>query len=503
MMDYAPLRDSARRARQQHTAAAYEASLRQALSYAPVPTGPGGGPRTPTPGAAGAPFVPPPSSHEAPPSPPPRDDLRQSLVRAQQNAQAQLQALVLHQRQLAAALRDLAEGAVPRAEHACRVAGRRGDDAVAAANTVRRELAEQQTQNDAQQRHVRQSIAALRLALDERPTQRQCADLASQTVARWVESDPGAEAWVRRAARSAVGAALGDGGALSAELEDRVARAARTAAAQAAERAAKEIVDKGDFLREAVEAVAQRAGGRVWGDNHKATLRDECAGVAARAASDAVERLVAEYGDRTGAKVAAALEEARVHARAGKEHRDQSAHLLEGATASLAALRKRVDDVDRRHAATHGESAANVEATLAALLVRLESVERQAPNDPGQPLRALEARLALADRAAERRHALLHPLELLERVVVLRSRRRAASSHDARRVARGHWALRRRARLRWLGQRARRARAVSGSTKRGSPRLVGADSVCHATYEIRRCVPTPGVALRCGQSTRR
>ena len=34
MMDYAPLRDSARRARQQHTAAAYEASLRQALSYA-------------------------------------------------------------------------------------------------------------------------------------------------------------------------------------------------------------------------------------------------------------------------------------------------------------------------------------------------------------------------------------------------------------------------------------------------------------------------------------
>ena len=182
--------------------------------------------------------------------------LRQSLVRAQQNAQAQLQALVLHQRQLAAALRDLAEGAVPRAEHACRVAGRRGDDAVAAANTVRRELAEQQTQNDAQQRHVRQSIAALRLALDERPTQRQCADLASQTVARWVESDPGAEAWVRRAARSAVGAALGDGGALSAELEDRVARAARTAAAQAAERAAKEIVDKGDFLREAVEAVA-------------------------------------------------------------------------------------------------------------------------------------------------------------------------------------------------------------------------------------------------------
>ena len=367
MMDYAPLRDSARRARQQHTAAAYEASLRQALNYAPVPTGPAGaGPRTPTPGAAGAPFVPPPSSHEAPPSPPPRDDLRQSLVRAQQNAQAQLQALVLHQRQLAAALRDLAEGAVPRAEHACRVAGRRGDDAVAAANTVRRELAEQQTQNDAQQRHVRQSIAALRLALDERPTQRQCADLASQTVARWVESDPGAEAWVRRAARSAVGAALGDGGALSAELEDRVARAARTAAAQAAERAAKEIVDKGDFLREAVEAVAQRAGGRVWGDNHKATLRDECAGVAARAASDAVERLVAEYGDRTGAKVAAALEEARVHARAGKEHRDQSAHLLEGATASLAALRKRVDDVDRRHAATHGESAANVEATLAA-----------------------------------------------------------------------------------------------------------------------------------------
>ena len=180
MMDYAPLRDSARRARQQHTAAAYEASLRQALNYA--------GPRTPTPGAAGAPFVPPPSSHEAPPSPPPRDDLRQSLVRAQQNAQAQLQALVLHQRQLAAALRDLAEGAVPRAEHACRVAGRRGDDAVAAANTVRRELAEQQTQNDAQQRHVRQSIAALRLALDERPTQRQCADLASQTVARWVES---------------------------------------------------------------------------------------------------------------------------------------------------------------------------------------------------------------------------------------------------------------------------------------------------------------------------
>ena len=272
---------------------------------------------------------------------------------------------------------------MPRAEHACRVAGRRGDDAVAAANTVRRELAEQQTQNDAQQRHVRQSIAALRLALDERPTQRQCADLASQTVARWVESDPGAEAWVRRAARSAVGAALGDGGALSAELEDRVARAARTAAAQAAERAAKEIVDKGDFLREAVEAVAQRAGGRVWGDNHKATLRDECAGVAARAASDAVERLVAEYGDRTGAKVAAALEEARVHARAGKEHRDQSAHLLEGATASLAALRKRVDDVDRRHAATHGESAAHVEATLAALLVRLESVERQAPNDPG------------------------------------------------------------------------------------------------------------------------
>ena len=108
MMDYAPLRDSARRARQQHTAAAYEASLRQALSYAPVPTGPAGGPRrTPTPGAAGAPFVPPPSSHEAPPSPPPRDDLRQSLVRAQQNAQAQLQALVLHQRQLAAALRDL------------------------------------------------------------------------------------------------------------------------------------------------------------------------------------------------------------------------------------------------------------------------------------------------------------------------------------------------------------------------------------------------------------
>ena len=400
MMDYAPLRDSARRARQQHTAAAYEASLRQALSYAPVPTGPGGGPRTPTPGTAGAPFVPPPSSHEAPPSPPPRDDLRQSLVRAQQNAQAQLQALVLHQRQLAAALRDLAEGAVPRAEHACRVAGRRGDDAVAAANTVRRELAEQQTQNDAQQRHVRQSIAALRLALDERPTQRQCADLASQTVARWVESDPGAEAWVRRAARSAVGAALGDGGALSAELEDRVARAARTAAAQAAERAAKEIVDKGDFLREAVEAVAQRAGGRVWGDNHKATLRDECAGVAARAASDAVERLVAEYGDRTGAKVAAALEEARVHARAGKEHRDQSAHLLEGATASLAALRKRVDDVDRRHAATHGESAAHVEATLAALLVRLEGVERQAPNDPGQPLRALEARLdALAKTA--------------------------------------------------------------------------------------------------------
>ena len=400
MMDYAPLRDSARRARQQHTAAAYEASLRQALSYAPVPTGPGGEPRTPTPGTAGAPFVPPPSSHEAPPSPPPRDDLRQSLVRAQQNAQAQLQALVLHQRQLAAALRDLAEGAVPRAEHACRVAGRRGDDAVAAANTVRRELAEQQTQNDAQQRHVRQSIAALRLALDERPTQRQCADLASQTVARWVESDPGAEAWVRRAARSAVGAALGDGGALSAELEDRVARAARTAAAQAAERAAKEIVDKGDFLREAVEAVAQRAGGRVWGDNHKATLRDECAGVAARAASDAVERLVAEYGDRTGAKVAAALEEARVHARAGKEHRDQSAHLLEGATASLAALRKRVDDVDRRHAATHGDSAANVEATLAALLVRLESVERQAPNDPGQPLRALEARLdALAKTA--------------------------------------------------------------------------------------------------------
>ena len=395
MMDYAPLRDSARRARQQHTAAAYEASLRQALNYAPA-----AGPRTPTPGAAGAPFVPPPSSHEAPPSPPPRDDLRQSLVRAQQNAQAQLQALVLHQRQLAAALRDLAEGAVPRAEHACRVAGRRGDDAVAAANTVRRELAEQQTQNDAQQRHVRQSIAALRLALDERPTQRQCADLASQTVARWVESDPGAEAWVRRAARSAVGAALGDGGALSAELEDRVARAARTAAAQAAERAAKEIVDKGDFLREAVEAVAQRAGGRVWGDNHKATLRDECAGVAARAASDAVERLVAEYGDRTGAKVAAALEEARVHARAGKEHRDQSAHLLEGATASLAALRKRVDDVDRRHAATHGESAANVEATLAALLVRLESVERQAPNDPGQPLRALEARLdALAKTA--------------------------------------------------------------------------------------------------------
>ena len=68
---------------------------------------------------------------------------------------------------------------------------------------MRRELAEQQTQNDAQQRHVRQSIAALRLALDERPTQRQCADLASQTVARWVESDPGAEAWVRRAARSA------------------------------------------------------------------------------------------------------------------------------------------------------------------------------------------------------------------------------------------------------------------------------------------------------------
>merc|ERR1719482_2558274 len=118
-------------------------------------------------------------------------------------------------------------------------------------------------------------------------------------MARWVESDPGAEAWVRRAARSAVA----------------VARGARTAAAQAAERAAKEIVDKGDFLREAVEAVAQRAGGRVWGDNHKATLRDECAGVAARAASDAVERLVAEYGDRTGAKVAAALEEARVHAR--------------------------------------------------------------------------------------------------------------------------------------------------------------------------------------------
>ena len=42
MMDYAPLRDSARRARQQHTAAAYEASLRQALNYAPVPTGPAG-----------------------------------------------------------------------------------------------------------------------------------------------------------------------------------------------------------------------------------------------------------------------------------------------------------------------------------------------------------------------------------------------------------------------------------------------------------------------------
>lgn len=386
MMDYLPMRTSARRAAQQHTQAAYEASLRQALHYAPTPTTPAAGFQTPT--ADKTPFVPPPATYDAPP-PPPRDDLRQTLVRAQQSVQAQLQALALHQRQLAGSLRDLDEGAVPRCEHACRVAERRGDQAVEEAHKVSRSLAEQSTQHDAQQRHVRQSLSALRIAIDERPTQRQCVELASQNIARWVESDPGAEAWVRRAARGAVGAALGDGGCLSAELEDRVAQCARVSAARAAEQAARDVIEKGDFLKAAVEAVAQRAGGRVWGENHTAKLRDECAAVAARAASDAVEKVMRDYGDRPNTEIAELIDEARGHAASGKDHRDQAALMLEGANESIAVLRKRLDDVEKRHATTQNMS--SIETTLNAVLVRLEGVERQLPKDP--ELIALSARL--------------------------------------------------------------------------------------------------------------
>jgi hypothetical protein len=387
MMDYLPMRTSARRAAQQHTQAAYEASLRQALHYAPTPT-PAAGFQTPI--SDKMPFVPPPATYDAPPIPP-QSDLRQTLVRAQQSVQAQLQALALHQRQLAQSLRDLEEGAVPRCAHACRVAERRGDQAVEEAHKVSRSAAEQATQHDAQQRHVRQSLSALRLAIDERPTQRQCMELASQNIALWVESDPGAEAWVRRAARGAVGAALGDGGCLSAELEDRVAQCARVSAARAAEQAARDVIGKGDFLKAAVEAVAQRAGGRVWGENHTAKLRDKCAAVAARAASDAVEKVMRDYGDRPNTEIAELIDEARGHAASGKDHRDQAALLLEGASASIAVLRKRLDDVEQRHATTQNGSTASIETTLNAVLVRLEGVERQPPKDP--ELLALGARL--------------------------------------------------------------------------------------------------------------
>ncbi|KAJ8599331.1 hypothetical protein CTAYLR_005362 [Chrysophaeum taylorii] len=301
-----------------------------------------------------------------------RREVREMLAASIEDAFGQIEELVATVSSRARRL----EEEIPRVDRVSRVAAKRVDEVSESLASARRAFSERAGVDDAFAKRTREALAALRLAVDERPTRAVAAKLATEAARRCCDDD-----WVGSRARSAATEML-------LEEDGPVDRAVRQALA----------------CREPNDDAVMEKVRRALDDERRRTRE-----VVDRAAREVVDRAKAVETEarrqetRLEAQATRYVDELREVARTANEDRARAAQLIDAAGSPILALRRRVEELDllilRRTGAAGDEEDArrSFDEELASLRGAIDAVDQRVAT-VDQRVEAVDQRVEAVDQ---------------------------------------------------------------------------------------------------------